>query len=131
MSEILSLSDLIKSLPTASETTGKSVILSDTDGALCKALSYGILDVRMFTRNKSGAMIFSNSHSKGIALVLAVDDNNQENYCLYLFIKLKTGENGKTHIISNKVVTISATNIQSTVAMTGAENITQYILQLA
>lgn len=130
MSEAMKLPDLLKALGT--DTSFSTNLLSfDTQGEPHKIPVAGVFRLRYFTKDKAGAGMFGGTLAKGVAIVLAVDDDNQANYCLYLYIKHDSSSSGKTVQIAANGISVQASNAGSTVAMQGADSITQYVLQLA
>ena len=130
MIETNDLGNVIKGTAAVTDSTGLRILTSDTEGSIGKFPFRGFEKLRFFTSNRGGATLFASTGSTGVAIVLAVDNDNQANYCLYLFVKHDPELSGKVTVISNNVITVQATNKQSTVTITGADSVTQYVLQL-
>lgn len=124
MSEPISLPDLIKSLPISSDASGKSILMNDPTGNLHRIANRGILGLGFTVADRGGANILP----KGTAIILAVDDNASDKYCLYVARKVSADSFVACHVISNNGITIKATNTFGTINVTGADSITQYAL---
>ncbi len=126
MSETHILSDLIKSLPSATDAGKMNLILSDNDGELKKIQKSGLLMMDLVISNQGGANILNDREA---AIVLAIDNETSDNYCLYFAQKPDSQSRVKCTVIRNKGIGIQATNAIGTVALNRTTNATQYVLK--
>lgn len=115
------LNDYVKNLPTlpSSLYSFRSLIL-DVSGGVYKGIQY-------LKSDRSGANLLRDFGAKGIAFVIAVDNNNKANYLVYVYIKIASSDLGNVIVLANNVIAVQAHNQQSTVALFGASDITQHV----
>lgn len=122
MSEAKTLNDLLKSLPTATDPSGKSVLLSDVQGELSKITRTGLIPVSL-KKSNSGAGI---CQGQGLWLVAAVSESDYRKYAVGIYLKrdyLANPTSGVWIQLASSTITAEGWNTMGTIAATGADDI--------